>query len=181
METLEQATVVFTLAIALALVIERIIEICKALYDLLDTRRGWAAFWTRRARRIRDRLERRLAAHGWIDPAGAARILTRFDEMMLGPRDGHHGTVPVLSGDLVRAVHVRAGARLLSVALGIVAAWVLRVDLVAWARELEPGVVPAPTAAGIALTGLTIGLGSAIVHKVIGQIEDRRRRAAEVR
>ena len=180
METLEQAAVVFTLALALALVIERIVEICKSGYDLLDRRLDWARFWTRRTYRLRDRLETRLRGHGWIDPAGAARVLTRFDEMFLGQGAGHDGTVPILCGDLVRAVHVRAGARLLSIGLGILAAAALRVDLVGWARELRPGVVPDPTPVGILLTGVLLGLGSALVHKAIRHIESRRRRAAEV-
>lgn len=178
MDALEQPTLVFTLALALSLVIERVVEICKAAYDLLDSRYDWAAFWTRRTHRIRDGLEPRLRAHGWVDPDGAARILTRFDEMMLGG-DRKEASVPILCGDLVRAVHVRAGTRALAIVLGIWAAATLNVDLVVWAKHVAAGPPPAPTTLGLAATGIVLGLGSALVHKAITHIEKRRSTAGE--
>lgn len=180
MEVLEQSTVVFTLALALALVIERAVEIAKAAYDLFDSRGDWYRYWTRRAETLRERLESRLNALGWIDRKSAARILNRFNEMLLDEADGHDGTVPVLSGDLVRRVHVRLGAKALGIGLGIVAAWLIRLDLLAWAGAApDRSLLPSPSTPGIIVTGVLLGLGSGIVHKAITEIEKKRQRKAE--
>lgn len=174
MDVLEQPTIVFVLALAMALVIERVTEILKVAWDLAEARFGGADYWTRRAMKIRDALEARVLADGAVRPEAAARILTRFDEMILGEDARDPTTVPVLCGDLVRAVHVRAVTRLLSIGLGLWAAFALGIDLVARAAPFLGSTLDLPSWAGPAATGVAIGLGSALVHKAIGEIERRR-------
>ncbi len=174
---LAQATLVFLLALALALVIERILEILKAAWDLLDSRADLYRFWTKRAQRARDYLERRLRIFEYVDEKKAASLLDRFSEMMLGPQHGFDGQVPVISGNLVRAVWVRLAAKLLGMAIGVALAFLLDLNLLRWLSDRTP--LPGP--AGIALTGALLGLGSGPVHKVITEIEKRRqKRAGEV-
>jgi len=172
---LAQATLVFTLALALALVIERILEILKAAYDLFDSRTDLHHFWTARAEHTRDYLQRRLRIFEYVSDKAAASLLDRFGEMMLGPQHGYDGQVPVLAGDLVRAVWVRLASKLIGMAIGVGFAFLLHLNLLTWASDSTP----LPGAVGIAVTGAVLGLGSGPVHKVITEIEKRRRPRAE--
>lgn len=172
---LEQATLVFTLALALALVIERILELVKSLYDMIDSRRHWHEFWTRRAERTRDYLERRLRVFEYVDRKEAAGLLDRFRGMMLGAGPAHSPDVPVLAGDLVRALWVRVGSKILGMALGVVIAFLVRLDLLTWV-SVQPR---DPHAWSIVLTGMALGLGADPMHRIISEIEKRRRRAEE--
>ncbi len=172
---LAQATLVFTLALALALVIERILEILKAAYDLVDSKWDLCEYWTKRAERTRDYVQRRLRIFQYVGEQPAASLLNRFSEMMLGPQHSYDGQVPVLAGDLVRAVWVRLAAKLVGMAIGVGFAFLLHLNLLVWASDSSP----VPDAVGVAATGALLGLGSGPVHKVITEIEKRRQKRAQ--
>lgn len=171
----EQATLVFTFALALALVIERLLEILKSLYDYIDGRGEFYHFWTHMAERARDYIQRRLRVFEYVDPKTAAPLMARFSEMMLGGKQGYDGEVPMISGDLVRMVWVRLATKLLGVLFGIVIAFLVNLDLIAW---VSPKPRP-PEGWSIALTGAVIGLGSGPVHKLITEIEKRRKQRTQ--
>lgn len=180
LEVVSRVTMILALTLASALLIERLLEIVKAGVDLLDSRYDWHRFWTRRAERTQRFIERRLRVFMYVDPGQAAAFLGRFNEMLLGPADGYTGTVPMLSGDLVRAVWVRIGAKLVGIAAGIGLAFWFDIDLF----YLSRGCPPQPPLAGDAgcahtawqfiLSGMAIGLGSGPVHKLIRRLERKR-------
>lgn len=174
---LSEVTVVFTIGLAFALLIERLLEVLKTVYDLLDSRYEWRHFWTRRTERTRDFLERRLHLSQHLGPEVTAAALVRFNEMLLGPSQGHTGSVPVLSGDLVRATGLRLAAKLIAIALGLALALKFRIDLLALSGLIVDPVSGAPrlTALGMVITGIAIGLGSAPMHKIITTLENRQR------
>jgi hypothetical protein len=180
---LETTTVLFALAIALALLIERFLEVLKTGYDLLDSRLDLYHYWTRRTERLRDKLERKLRVFEYVKPALMARFLGRFEEKLLGKAQGHPGKVPVLAGDLVRATALRGIIKGVGIILGISLAFAANIDLVAiwaagapddfqWAPPISAGV-------GKTLSGAAIGLGSGPVHKLITTIERRREKSRE--
>lgn len=179
-EALSRITLIFTLVLALSFVVERILELVKAAFDMLDSRFDLYKFWTRRAHRTRNYIERRLRVFQYVDETAAAGLLSRFSQQVLGPRDGHHGAVPVLSGDLVRVVWVRVGLKLLGCAIGIGFAFSFSLDLLALSKVAPTAAVPPATLVGQLLTGIAVGLGSGIVHKVIVTVERRQRRNSEV-
>jgi hypothetical protein len=178
---LTEATVIFTVALALTFVIERLLELLKSAYDLAEARWRWHEVWNREARRLRSFAEHRLRAFSYLEPSAVAGALGRFSETLLGPEAGHTGTVPILSADLVRAVWVRLFAKLIGMILGIVLANVFLVDLIAvWENPEHP--LAAFNANRVWLTGIALGLGSGPVHKLITTIErhrDRRRAARQ--
>jgi hypothetical protein len=174
---LTQATVIFTVALALSFVIERVLELLKTGYDLAESRWRWHDVWNREARRIRDFAEHRLRAFNYVDPSVAANALGRFSETLLGPEAGHTGTVPLLSGDLVRVVWVRMIAKLVGMLLGIVLATLFRVDLLAVFKDPE-NPLRALSTLGVWLTGVGLGLGSGPVHKLITTIERQKDKRA---
>ena len=179
-QALTRVTVLLALILAFSFVIERILELLKAAFDLADGRLNLHERWTKRARRTQKYMESRLRILQYVDERAAAAILSRFSEMLLGPKDGHTGIVPVLCGDLVRVVWVRAALKTIGCAIGIWFAFSFNLDLLALTGVAPDGAVPAPSVTGRILTGIAIGLGSGIVHKLITAVERKQRRNAEV-
>ena len=166
-------TVLLATALACALLIERAIEVLKSGYDLIDGKFDFAKFWTRRTYGTRNYMERRLRVFEYVDPKLSASLFNRFNDMLLGPDSGYQGTVPMLSGDLVRAVWIKIACKLVGVALGLWIALYLRLDLIEAGRVASYTNIT-PTTKGMLLTGVAIGLGSGPVHKLIRVVEKKR-------
>lgn len=179
MEALLDVTVLFTLVLALSLLIERLFEIFKGIYDFLDSRLNWHHFWTKRAEKLGAILEKKMNVFEYVDYKNAAAISGRFQELILKDEEGNSGAVPIISGDLVRAVTIRTILKVLTILIGIWFAFRLKIDLVAiWqnaqAELTNSTFVIEPKTYGIILTGIAIGLGSGPVHKIITVIERKR-------
>ncbi len=166
-------TVVFAAVLAFALLIERAIEVLKSIYDLFDSIFNFSHFWTRRTYRIRDYMEQRLRVFEYVDAKKATAVFNRFNELLLGPDAGYQGTIPMLCGDLVRAAWVKIGCKAVATTLGIIVAFTLEFDLLA-ATTATDFTTLMPTTKGMLLTGITIGLGSGPVHKLIRVVEKKR-------
>lgn len=187
MDSLFAVTARFAFVLALALLLERAMEVLKSSYDLLDSRLDLNNFWTKRAYRTRGLLEKKLRGSEHAGPKYAARVLRRFSEMLLNGQGGYSGSVPVLSGDLVRTRAVKVGLKVVAITSGIALAFAYGIDLVAlWngghAATGEPssfGKILNSQGVHYILSGTAIGLGSGPVHKVITTIEKKRKRQKE--
>ena len=176
-DALAQITVFFALALALALLVERLLEVLKSLYDVFDARLNLAAFWTRRARATAERLERRLRVFEYVSPDAVRPALNKVYELLLNNQGGYSGTALVLSGDLVRAAGVRLACKVVGMVVGVgVAVW-LDIDFVRlWTPPAPIPHAPWEWAKGLptlVASGVAIGLGAGPVHKIITAIERR--------
>jgi hypothetical protein len=179
MEALTKVTVIFTLALALTLLIERFLEVLKTFYDLLDSRNDWYKFWNRKTERLRDKLEKRLNIFEYVDIKVAARTLHRVRGMLLNEQDEDLSNAPILSGNLVRAFYTKAFFKVIGIAAGIGLAFVLHIDLMNIWQEVavdpkkwDINIKSEPVR--IVFTGIALGLGSGPMHKIITAIERRR-------
>jgi hypothetical protein len=192
-EGLLEATVLFAFVLGLALVIERVLEWLRAIYDMLDSRYDWYKFWNRRTHRLRVFIEQRLRLFELVSPQAAKGFLHRFNEMLLSNGVDYPGNMPVLCGDLVRQLHIKVVVKLLAIIAGVLLATTYHVNLVdLWLEAAKPDPdVGSPLWHGLDLkwwtwlsereklfgeviTGVTIGLGSGPVHKLISRIEQKR-------
>jgi len=182
MDALLDVTVLFAFLLTLALLIERLFEIVKSIYDFLDSRFNWYTFWTKRAKKLGNLLEKRMNVFEYVDPKTAATVSRGFQELILKEREEYSGTIPIISGDLVRAVTIKTIFKFLAIAIGICLAFWFKIDLIAiWQNthaELTESALNInsidPKIYGIILSGIAIGLGSGPVHKVIIAIERKR-------
>lgn len=169
-EQIELISVLFLVVLAFALLIERALEVLKVVYDMLDSKFDMYRFWTRRTVATQHYIQHRLHVFEYVDVKASAAIFNRFNELLLGPGHGYTGTVPMLCGDLVRAVWVRLSCKILGVFMGIALAFALQLDVVEGARSAQYQ----HTFAGMLLTGVAMGLGSGPVHKLIRLLEKKR-------
>ena len=181
MNSLTSVTVLWLLALALALLVERFIEIIKSIYDYVDGRRDWYRIWTKRAKQLRERLETKLHIFEYVAPKDAAKVLNRVRDLLLNEKTDYSGTIPVISGDLVRVMAIKTSTKILGISLGIAFAFVLQIDLVTlainaageYAKWLE--MIKSETLR-IALSGVAIGLGASPMHKIITTLERKRKK-----
>lgn len=178
MDVILEVTVLFTLSLALSFLIERIIEILKAYYYLLDSRRDWYKFWTKKTYKIRNALENKLRVIEFVGKKSTTNVLRKFEEKMLNVEESYSGTVPVLSGDLVRAVYIRTATKFISIIVGIGLAFWMKIDLIDifqnamsdtsyWIVNIKSDELR------IGLSGVVIGLGTSSLHKVISTVEKK--------
>jgi len=183
MEALLNATVLFVLVLALSFVIERFLEVVKAVYDLLDSRLDWYKFWTEQAIKLKDRLEKRMRIFEYVDPQNVQSILQRFRGVFLNEQGDYSGTVPVLSGDLVRAFSIKVGSKFLGILAGIGLALCLKIDLIEVWKEASEGAIWAKmttsTNFNFIISGIAMGLGSGPVHKIITKIESKQKQRGQ--
>ena len=130
MNVILDVTVVFTLAIALSFLIERLLEILKAGFDLIDSRLDMYKFWTKKTYKIRNTLENRLRIFEYVGHKNSAAVLNKFRGKLMNETGNYSGKVPILSGDLVRAVTIKSWSKIVAIGIGIGLAFWMKVDLI---------------------------------------------------
>jgi len=184
MEVILEITVLMTLAMALSFLIERLLEIIKAVYDLFDSQFDWYRFWTLRTYKVRNKLEKKLRIVEYLGPKNLTKVLNKFGEKLLNRTGNYSGTVPILAGDLIRAVTIKSWMKLLSIGLGIALAFWMNVDLIKiWQDAMSNSSLWIINIKSeewrIVISGIVIGLGSNPLHKVITTIEKKSRKYQE--
>ncbi len=181
MDVIYEVTVLFALAIALSFLIERFLEILKAFYDALDSKFDWYKFWTVRAFKVRDKLENKLKVVELLGKKKTATVLDKFREKLMNQSEGYDGNVPVISGDLVRVVTIRAVAKTIGIIVGIGLAFWMEVDFIKiWQESMSDSSlwtleIKSPDLR-VAISGVIIGVGSSPLHKVIISIDKKRKK-----
>ncbi len=173
-EVLNNVTVLFTLALGLALLLERFLEVVKGGIDLLDSHYDGYLLWTKRAEQARTVLERRLRVFRYLTPERLRLVLNRMYDVLVHAPDAAPGPIPTISGDLVRAAAFRIGAKVVGIAIGIWLAVWLQIDLIKLWPSVDAGQLNVSEGMGRILTGVAIGLGPGPLHKIITTIERRR-------
>lgn len=178
MTVLLKVTVLYTFALALAFLVERLLEILKSLFDLLDSKFDWYKFWTVRAYKVRDTLENKLRVVEFLGTKSTAKILDKFREKLLNPAGQYPGKLPVISGDLVRAMTVRTWCRILGMTFGVGLAIWMKVDLMQIFQQSVKDVTHweikiTSDLMRYILTGIVLGIGAGPVHKLIRSFERR--------
>jgi hypothetical protein len=178
MEVLSAPVILFTLVLAFSLLIERILEVFKTFYILIDSEFDIYRFWTKRAVRLRDKLEKRVRQFDFIHPTYATQFLSYAKDYFVGGRKGIASNVPVISGDLMRGVWIKIICKIAGVTIGIIFAHWQHIDFLQICHSLtDKELFPAAarfSSIGITLSGIIIGLGASPVHKIITYIEHKK-------
>ena len=196
---LQQPVIMLATAIILAILVERIIEISKALFDYFTVKKIYARaddiniednIWTRLAQRVAKKLEARLdnaKSHlGEKDNAlkneGKEKLdlILKMAEKVFSPAKDDHDGLFAVSASKVRGIYLKLIAKIISIALGIALAAALKIDIIYLVKlSLEPGCAKDVcdfTWGGCLLTGIAMGFGAGPMHKIIVALEKRQKK-----
>ena len=129
-------------------------------------------------------MEKKLRIVEYLGPKNLTKVLNKFGEKLLNRTGNYSGTVPILAGDLIRAVTIKSWMKLLSIGLGIALAFWMNVDLIKiWQDAMSNSSLWIINIKSqewrIVISGIVIGLGSNPLHKVITTIEKKSRKYQE--
>lgn len=183
MEDANAALIMLTAAIFFALIIERVLEIIKCVFDYIEAKKGLSEFWNRRAISIRERLQNRLekAKENKLQKTVFQYLSSRY---VKDNYPGYEGT-PVISANKLRAFTVKGVSKTVGALMGITVASFLGINVFAlvaqWTNSpdaISLGLfqVDLPNWLEYAISGVIMGLGSGPMHKFITALERARRK-----
>jgi len=184
MNVLLEVTVLLTLAMALSFLIERLLEILKAIYDLLDSRLDWYRLWTIQTYKTRNKLANKMKIVEYASEKDLMSLLNKFKEKLLNSTDEYTGIVPVLSGDLIRTAFIKSISVILGMMLGVLIALWMKIDLLKiWQEATSDAAlwiiqIKSPQLR-MALSGIILGLGSNPLHKFVTTMEKKSKEKRE--
>ncbi|MCD8523853.1 MAG: hypothetical protein LRY72_16555 [Saccharospirillaceae bacterium] len=186
MNSFDSALIILSSALFFSLLLERLLEILKALFDFYEVRAGRQDDWNRAAHRLSQQLDGlRQAGRVQAEVSKAVKDYLRTDYPGL---DG----VEALSASALRSLTIKTVSNVLAIILGVLLALLLDINLFALIEQLNHQVAilngddPAryegyfssryiPALLGECLTGIAIGLGSGPLHKIIEALEKSRK------
>lgn len=177
-EVILHVTYLYLLILLLALLVERLMEVLMACYEVLEYKCGWHRWWQRRAEKLRERFARRAAGGGLMPAADAPVLLYLIRDVLRGKKESYSGLLPIISPQLVRHAAVAVTARVLASALGIALCVATKIDLVrTFNMDLQIDHLNKwPAVVTMGISGIIVGLGSEPVHSLIQEVERRRKR-----
>ncbi|MBL33956.1 MAG: hypothetical protein CMI03_16005 [Oceanospirillaceae bacterium] len=183
MDVFDSALIMLAGALFFSMLIERLLQIIKAVYDFLEVHYGWGEHWNRRALQLSEQIHHALQGNTVEKALGqAAKHYLKDDYPGL---DG----VKAVSADALRSLAVKAVCKILAVTLGVVIALLLGLDMFALIEELNKAALAdaelttvqkyfsaqyIPGWLGQVVSGIAIGIGSGPVHKLISALERSR-------
>lgn len=192
-DTLTMPVILLGLALLLAMLIERVLEIVRGTADYFEAKAeakageepGHVGKWTKKAMAIRNNIELRLDAAKAGNPQNfelVMRLLTWY----IKRNDAGGGGAFVISADKIRALTLKVRYKAIAVVLGVAFALLLQIDvleLVQLSQDLvakpELPVVYEPKWYGMLLAGISMGFGAGPLHKIITALEKARKGRAE--
>lgn len=182
MEQANAALLLLAASMFFALVIERVLEILKAVYDYIESRKDLRWFWDRRARDIRKRLLSRIESTegGSLQSNAIKHLASRY---LCDDYPGYEGAL-VISANRIRAFTIKSVAKVLGVLAGIYISYRAEIDVFSiietyteytkTADDAFPGNLlqaNMPPSLGYLISGIVMGLGSGPMHKFIVALE----------
>ena len=180
MDSFDSALIMLCSALFFSLLLERLLEILKALYDFFEVRLGYQSYWNRSAQRLSEQLDA-LRQAGRVQAEGSKAV----NDYLRTDYPGLEG-VEALSAATLRSLTIKAVSKILAIIIGILLALLLDINLFALIEQLNSQIGGAAYDGyfssryltgwlGECLTGTAIGLGTGPLHKIIEALEKSRK------
>ncbi len=180
MDAITQITYLYMLALLMALVIERVMEILNASWNYVEWQFDLHEFWTRRAKKLQARFEALASSRLWNKFLDLTGLLFQIRKKLADNKAGHSGKIPIISGDLVRNAALVVANRIAAAIMGVLFCWTTQINLIAiFNSQLKLDykiITQMPVWLALVLSGIFLGMGAEPVHHMIQMIEKRRKK-----
>jgi len=168
MSGFEPAIVLIASAFFLSLVIERLLEILKSLYDVLEGKYDGYKFWNAKAESLQRRFEALLTSES------VQNLSSRLGYDRLKLEEIAYAKGVTISVSVLRTNGIKYAAKCIGIAMGILIALFLDIDLfhlVDVSMYGETASVSRFSILANIVTGVAMGLGSGPIHKFVSALE----------
>lgn len=174
---IDYAVVLLAGALFVSLIIERMLEILKSIYDVLEAHFGWYTFWNQRAIRLRHQLDDLISSKSMQ----SVQHLLGFDRLQ--SNDSNYQDAYSIAVASVRIYSIKFATKILGCALGMIIAISAHIDIFILVDNLihvgEHSIKLPPLLTEL-LTGIAMGLGSGPLHKLIAALESAKNKRQSV-
>lgn len=181
MEMFERPILMLALAMILAIGIERMLEVFRAVRDYIESRAEDQDKWMKKTEQLRTRIEARLDNANGKGKSSFHAVLTVVCRY-LSPAPEHAGGLMAISVDKVRSLSIKLRYKVAAILLGIGFAFLFQIDIFSLVeqytklqKEYEAPAILAPSILGMIVSGIAMGFGAGPVHKLITAMERARR------
>ena len=180
---MENALILLTGSLFLALFIERLIEIIKAIYDVTELQTKKHNRWTELSKKIANQLYARLSEKS-TESKYENFHLKLVSQYLFSEHPNYKGSM-IVSTDKIRTIFIKYLSKLLGIMLGVIFAAISGINVFVLIAESTPNVQQAPAlftsdwlsgGLGIFMTGVFMGLGAGPMHKFIVALERARKK-----
>lgn len=172
------------------LLIERLMELIKAVYDYVEYALGWRDYWNRAALRLVHTLDEQRQGN-----RVQSEVSKAVNDYLSQDYPGLEG-VEALSAEQLRTLALRGAIKIAAVLVGLAVAMGMDINIFDLLRDLNQSVSDfngddasrvnvyfssdrVPEWLGVCLTGIAMGLGSDPLHRVITRLEKSRKQRKE--
>ena len=164
----EQSIILISGVLFISLIIERLLEILKSVFDYMEVKYGWHQFWNNKAIRLQTQLDELLNSEN------VKTLPARFGFERLQIKELAYNNSATISVDKVRTYAIKYATKVCGVVLGIIIALTAEIDLFNLIDGMLNNLDSKPHLFTQICTGVAMGLGSGPVHKVITAMEKAR-------
>ena len=178
---MENAIILLSGTLLLALFIERLVELIKALYDVFEVQTGRYKHWNELSRRIANQLYSRINTKT-TDSKYEDFHLKLVSQYLFSEDPNYKGSL-LVSTDRVRTIFMKYLAKTVAILVGLVFVFVTDINVFELVRDATPASEELPPVLanewlnggiGLFITGIMMGLGAGPMHKFIVALERAR-------
>jgi len=170
----ESFTFLFILFV-FALIIDKILLILRSIFMFQDYHLKWYIYWTKKAYYLRYKFEKILHQFYDVDPRMTPSIFFYHRNKFLQSQRNYTGTIPILSGDLVRFATLKSYEMIISIILGVFFAYAFKVDLLKiWEKtvlQFSGWNIDHDIWLCYLISGIILGIGAAVLRSFRTTIE----------
>ena len=180
---MENAIILLAGTLLLALFIERLVEIIKAIFDAYEVKSGRYTRWNEFSRRIADQLHTRITTQT-TDSKYEDFHLKLLSQYLFSKDANYQGSL-LVSTDRVRTMFMKYLSKLVAVMMGLLLAFTTQVNVFVLVAQATPSSQTLPQVLnndwlnggiGLFITGIVMGLGAGPMHKFIVALERARKK-----
>ncbi|MDZ7261407.1 MAG: hypothetical protein ONB05_04805 [candidate division KSB1 bacterium] len=166
---------VFLILLAVASIIERVIEFLTVVMDFLEPYIGLDQLWKRLGERIQRKFAKRLEEAAQKGKTEMTMVLNVIKGVLFRP-DLPAGFPATVRVDLIRKIILMTSLQIVGIIVGIFLCSKAHLNAFELLKQLGVATIKVSKTLGIIITGILVGFGTGPIHAMIKFAEDKKER-----